>query len=634
VTVSRYPARFDDPLAEYLIASDGHANASPALQAAIDRVEQRHGSGIVFVPSGTYRLDDTVHLWRGIRLIGFGPRRPVFVLADHTPGCDGERSRYMVHFCDARPKPGEPIKDAANTTFYSAISNIDFRIGQGNPSAVAVRYHVAQLCSLEFIDFHIGSGRAAVEAIGNQIHECRFFGGAYGILGGPTSAGWQSLVMDCIFEGQREACMVGQRSGLTIIRCQFRRSPHAIVVPVMRTEQLYMRDSRMEQIGGDAIQLSEESNPYNQANVENLVCRDVKTLLRFRPSNSAVGSDAPMYRVKRLSHGLHIEPNNGRHMRHMDTRVDDEPLAAMPELPETDIAAPPPQESWTNVRTLGAVGDGVADDTEAFRRAIAAHRAIYVPLGRWRITDTLELGPDTAIFGLHPQQTQMVVPPAAAGFGDPARPRPVLLAPAGGINHVAGLCVDAGVNPGAVAIKWMAGPRSLLEDVWFEWGGHGADPKGTSHLHSLWITGGGGTFRNIWSPNIGATNGLCVSDTNGPGVMYLISVEHHRDVEVVLRNVRNWRFVALQTEENYGSHNATALTLDDCHSLEFDNLFLYRVMSMKAGHPHAVRLSNSQDIALRGLHCFSWGKHPFDNAVHDASRDIYIPEREAALVVM
>lgn len=632
--MSRYPAKFDDPLAEYLDASDGHTNASPALQAAIDRVEQRQGSGIVFVPSGTYRLDDTVHLWRGIRLIGFGPKRPVFVLPDSAPACDGEQSRYMVHFCDARTKAGEPIKDAANTTFYSAVSNIDFRIGQGNPSAVCVRYHVAQLCSLEYIDFHVGGGRAAVEAIGNQIRDCRFVGGQYGILGGPTSAGWQSLVMDCVFEDQREACITADRSGLTIIRCQFRRSPHAIVVPVMRTEQLYMRDSSMEQISGDAIALSEESNPCNQANIENLACRDVPTLLRFRPSTSAVAIDSPMYRVRRLSHGLHIEPDNGRHTRHMDTRVEHEALAAMPELSPAK-ANPPPQDTWVNMRSLGAAGDGVTDDSDAFRRAIAEHQAIYVPMGRYRVTGTLELRTDTALIGLHPQQTQLVLPNGTAGFGEAADPKAVLVAPCGGETIVRGLCVDAGVNLGAVAIKWLAGPRSLLEDVWFEWGGHGADPKGQSHLHSLWIAdGGAGMFRNIWSPNIGATTGIYISDTEGPGEMCLVSVEHHLNVEVRLRSVRNWQLVALQTEENYGSHDTTAVTIDDCRDLEFDNLFMYRVMSMKTGHPHAIRIQGGRRIIFRGLHCFSWGKHPFDNAIHDAFRDSYIPEREATLVVM
>ena len=39
-----------------------------------------------------------------------------------------------------------------------------------------------------------------------------------------------------------------------------------------------------------------------------------------------------------------------------------------------------------NVKDFGAAGDGVADDTEAFRKAAAAGRAVFVPYGTYRLT--------------------------------------------------------------------------------------------------------------------------------------------------------------------------------------------------------------------------------------------------------
>ncbi len=57
--------------------------------------------------------------------------------------------------------------------------------------------------------------------------------------------------------------------------------------------------------------------------------------------------------------------------------------------------AAPQDASAIDVRTLGAVGDGKADDTAVFERAIARGRqtgqAVRVPRGRYRITRTLEL---------------------------------------------------------------------------------------------------------------------------------------------------------------------------------------------------------------------------------------------------
>jgi hypothetical protein len=47
----------------------------------------------------------------------------------------------------------------------------------------------------------------------------------------------------------------------------------------------------------------------------------------------------------------------------------------------------------TNVKDFGATGDGTTDDTEAFKRAIAAtsNGALFVPAGRYKITDILEI---------------------------------------------------------------------------------------------------------------------------------------------------------------------------------------------------------------------------------------------------
>ena len=172
---SFYPQKPNDAKAVYLVKEnfpvhgDGAGDDAPALQQAIDRVQEKSNHGIVFIPPGRYRLGVTVNLWRGIRLIGFGEARPVFVLGPRTPGFDAGEGKYMIHFRNARPKPDQPPGDANNTTFYSGIGNIDFEIGDGNPAAVAVRFHVAQLSSLGHIDFNIGQAKAAVEAIGNEI---------------------------------------------------------------------------------------------------------------------------------------------------------------------------------------------------------------------------------------------------------------------------------------------------------------------------------------------------------------------------------------------------------------------------------------------------------------------------------
>lgn len=51
-----------------------------------------------------------------------------------------------------------------------------------------------------------------------------------------------------------------------------------------------------------------------------------------------------------------------------------------------------------NVRDYGAVGDGLTDDTEAFKKALASGKAVYVPSGKYVITD-LDIAGIDSIFG-------------------------------------------------------------------------------------------------------------------------------------------------------------------------------------------------------------------------------------------
>jgi hypothetical protein len=49
-------------------------------------VQETTGEGIVFVPTGRYRLTTNVEVGGGLRVIGVGPKRPVLVLGENTPG--------------------------------------------------------------------------------------------------------------------------------------------------------------------------------------------------------------------------------------------------------------------------------------------------------------------------------------------------------------------------------------------------------------------------------------------------------------------------------------------------------------------------------------------------------------------
>ena len=57
------------------------------------------------------------------------------------------------------------------------------------------------------------------------------------------------------------------------------------------------------------------------------------------------------------------------------------------------------QTGSTRPQMFGAVGDGIADDTDAIQAALDMGGEVYIPTGRYKITRTLFIGSNTSVFG-------------------------------------------------------------------------------------------------------------------------------------------------------------------------------------------------------------------------------------------
>jgi hypothetical protein len=163
-----------------------------------------------------------VYVPTGTRVIGYGKNRPVFVLGANTPGFQEPgrgwpfgSGKYMIHFAERR-QPDGTVVDATEFSFNCAMSNIDFEVGEGNPSAVCIRFHVAQRSYLSYMNFKVGSALAAMEDIGNQASNVHITGGKYGILSTRTSPNWQFLLMDSALENQSIAGIRTQDVGFSL----------------------------------------------------------------------------------------------------------------------------------------------------------------------------------------------------------------------------------------------------------------------------------------------------------------------------------------------------------------------------------------------------------------------------------
>lgn len=192
---------------EYDIKADGKKDVSEALQNAINKVKSEKNFGIVFLPEGRYLISKTIYIPPAVRLIGYGKERPEIILARNSPGFqkpDPESpypEKYMIFFTGSMVTEGRQPGDAGAGTFYSAISNINLRIGDGNAIAVGLRTHFAQHGFVSHMIINTGMGKAGISEVGNEIENVMFFGGDYGIISGQTSPSWPVALTDTWFEG-------------------------------------------------------------------------------------------------------------------------------------------------------------------------------------------------------------------------------------------------------------------------------------------------------------------------------------------------------------------------------------------------------------------------------------------------
>ncbi len=630
---------------------------------AINNLKQEKNFGILFIPEGKYLISKTIYIPKAIRLIGYGKERPEFILAANTPGYQQEppddkgHAVYMFWFTSrSMDSTDTSVPDASAGTFYSAFSNINIRIGEGNPAAIALRTHFAQHSFISHCDINIGNGKSGIFDVGNFMQDVRFFGGDYGILTTKTSPGWQFTLLDTYFEGQRKAAIYTQEAGLTIIRMQVKGVPHVVEIRPDYWEKLFMQDCRFTDVKDAAVVISDENDAYNSISLLNIDCKNVPVLASYRKSKTTTPGKGPLYKVSKFVYGEQMDSLGAVPV--YKTISDMTTLEKLPDPVPSDIPDLPPMDEWVNLKTLGAVGDDSTDNTDVLQKAIDEHRVIYIPQGWYRVSRPVKLKSNTVLIGLSPIATQLIIhnnTPAFSGFGSPV---PMLEVPQGGNTIITGIGISTGdYNSRALACNWMGGPDSYMNDVKFL-GGHGdmdrgptrpyswhpqpqtregrirqgVDPAWDRQYWSLWITdGGGGVFSDIWTASTYAINGIYVDNTKTPGKIYELSVEHHVRNEVRFNKVSNWKVYALQCEEeSRESPDCQPIEIGESDHLLFANLYTFRVIRVNTPYPWAVRTWSSHDIEILNMHNYAHTKYTTTNSLYDVNSDTQVRPWEFA----
>lgn len=671
ITKSVYETRPDDAEAYYFTPENygfkfGQGDVSEALQRAINQLKIEKNFGVLFIPEGTYNISKTIYIPPAIRLIGYGKRRPEFVLTKNSPGFQkesptqgGERYNYMFWFTGSLVTDDQQPRDANAGTFYSAISNINFTIEEGNPNAIALRTHFAQHGFVSHSVINAGNGKAGMYDVGNEMENLLFIGGEYGVMANRTSPGWPMMMVDIMFEGQRSAAILANHADLTIVNMEVKNTPIAIDMKQGVPNRIYLEEGYLSNVDKGVV-VGVDYNANNQLNIVNTYCNNVKIAVDFANGDEAVRVNHGSYHIKNVTSGLIINDLNDN--SNYETVYDIVPSRKTTNPFDKKIPLLPSMVDWINIKDLGAKGDGTADDTEIIQNAINAHQHIYFPTGWYRITETIKMAPGTNLIGFHPFATQFIVEestPAFSGFGSPV---PMVESSEGRDNIINGIGVSkGGYNNRAVGIKWMAGENSFMNDIKFV-GGHGTMRKpnpdvtgqqqgwapGSSRSRvssptnpiaeqgldlawdnqywSLWVTnGGGGIFKDIWTASTYASAGLYVSNTSTPGHIYAMSLEHHVRFECRLDNVSNWKFYAFQfEEEGREGKDCQPMEINNCNNLMFANTWFYRVIRVNTPRPYGIKMANCYNIDFRNMRNWTQVLYLTELTLYDMNKNLSI----------
>src|SRR5215831_1118721 len=162
--------------------------------------------------------------------------------------------------------------------------------------------------------------------------------------------------------------------------------------------------------------------------------------------------------------------------------LSDTSASAMPGAQLTSGTIAFPAGFMPSIKSFGAYGDGVHDDTAAIQAALSQGRssatadyfghpkALYFPPGIYLVHDTLRWnGCCVTLQGAGPGATTIRLAPGSAGFNNPASPRPLISTPNGNESfhqEIWDLKLQIGANnPGATALSYSSNNMGSVSDV-------------------------------------------------------------------------------------------------------------------------------------------------------------------------
>lgn len=579
----------------------GIEDSTKAIQKAINFA--RDYQMVCFFPSGTYRISDTLSCIQGLYrrqhgkvsaapnfpcvLVGSakkGIARPKIVLTPNSPGFENPRKpKYAVHFW-ARSVDA-PDSHQPNICFNQMFLNIDIAIGLGNPGAVAIRLRGAQGSGVQDCTIDATGALTGLEGgcgSGGSHANIKIIGGRIGLDLRQTQP--TPTITGITLVNQAETAIIyGGRQALCAVGIQIRSNTTG---PLIKVEPEWDVHFQGPFVLVDSEAIFEKPRPANTllASTRSFYLRNVyvknAAAVAQLPKRTAASPDPEGWiRIKEyaqsirpklykdLQYGTSIYIDGNKRPNNLIDMV----KGRMPpgDIRTRHVWSPdfPNRESHRAVNAkappYNASGDGIADDTKALQRAINENEIVFLPKGIYRISRTLNLRPQTKIIGVHKSFSIVAVRRDEGYFTDNARPRPLLETAdsknADTVLAFCGLYVPYEV-PGAYALKWSAGRKSVCRDVDYllmPGAGYGrrTPPHAPRVTPFVKITGaGGGKWYNFELGKGLADPGyrqIIVEGTSQPLAFYHLCPEGVRsEANMEITDSRNVRLYGFKGEGN------------------------------------------------------------------------------------
>jgi hypothetical protein len=573
---------------DYGAKGDGSTDDTQAFLGALNRGRSQPDgikkSVSVYVPPGRYVISSTLILWSRTQMFGEWTNPPTLVLSSNSSGFqDPNNPIPFIVTAGGYNLPDDStdwkdrtdqINGSTNNTFMITLEDLNIEIGASNPGAWAICWYCAQQTALRNVTVNAGTSLGCLQTGwwggGSVIANCTFIGGQIGYATDATS---MELVRSCKFARQsRYSVYINGAWMYTFLDTQFDNTA-PFLLDTGFGGVINILDSSFSNMPGATL-----LDPYQHASVhiEKLAFDNTSQIPDFLRTSSNQNRTVLQWTSANVV-------KNGRTFPGSDVSLNQDVYPVTFQTRDY----PRPTAVCVNIKSLGAVGDGLTDDTLIISDALSQYSEIFFPAGTYLVSRSLTIRAGQKLFGQ--LYTVVKLTATAQGFEAGSTQSFITVNGAGSAGVVMCRLFVYNDTPGGFCVSWNGDPSSTVCDCQFL-------NIGPSPLPPLNISSGGGYFENMLIPGTSSGQTGILIRSQGPVWLRSVGPEHYTEQAIVLSGAANVVMSNIDMEtSSVPGKTGTEMKVENCQ-----NIF---VLGLAAGNWLAapsdlIRISSGQHLYL------------------------------------